>query len=77
MDLVLVDQPDAVPEKTKTLILSDEADEWVFKDIPENPVLSLGRGFSAPVVFDYGYSREELAFLAGHDSDAFNRAEAF
>ena len=39
--------------------------------------MSLGRGFSAPVVFDYGYSREELAFLAGHDSDAFNRAEAF
>lgn len=39
-------------------------------------MLSLGRGFSAPVIFDYPYSREELAFLACHDSDPFNRYEA-
>ena len=77
LDLVLADAPEAAPEKTKTLILRDEADEWVFVNVPENPVLSLGRGFSAPVIFDYPYTREELAFLAGHDSDPFNRAEAF
>ncbi len=77
MDLVLADAPEASPEKTKTLILRDEADEWVFTNIPENPVLSIGRGFSAPVIFDFPYSRGELAFLSCHDSDAFNRAEAF
>ena len=77
MDLVLSNTPQDKPEKTKTLILNDEADEWVFSNIAQNPVLSLGRNFSAPVIFDYNYSRDELAFLAGHDSDAFNRAEAF
>jgi aminopeptidase N len=39
-------------------------------------VPSLLRGFSAPVIVDYGYSDVELALLAGHDADAFNRWEA-
>ncbi|MDX1336278.1 MAG: aminopeptidase N C-terminal domain-containing protein, partial [Gammaproteobacteria bacterium] len=42
----------------------------------EKPLPSLLRGFSAPVRLEYDYSREELAFLMAHDSDAFNRWEA-
>ena len=77
MTLKLADDNEAaVPQTTRTLILEDESDEWVFKNVECNPVLSLGRGFSAPVIFDYPYSREELAFLACHDSDPFNRYEA-
>ena len=61
----------------RTLVLSSESDSWTFTGVTENPVISIGRGFSAPVIFDYAYTRDELAFLAMHDSDAFNRAEAF
>lgn len=62
---------------TRTLILSSECDSWTFTGVTENPVISIGRGFSAPVIFDYNYTRDELAFLAMHDSDGFNRAEAY
>jgi aminopeptidase N len=34
------------------------------------------RGFSAPVKLEYDRSLEELAFLASHDPDTFNRWEA-
>ncbi|HXF45376.1 MAG TPA: aminopeptidase N C-terminal domain-containing protein, partial [Burkholderiaceae bacterium] len=37
---------------------------------------SLARDFSSPVVVDYPYTDEQLAFLAAHDSDGFNRWEA-
>ncbi len=40
------------------------------------PVPSLLRGFSAPVKFQYPYTRADLAFLFAHDSDSFNRWEA-
>jgi aminopeptidase N len=40
------------------------------------PVPSLFRGFSAPVRLEYTYSDEELALLAGCDTDSFNRWEA-
>lgn len=47
-----------------------------FVDIDEEPVPSLLRGFSAPVVVEYAYSDAQLAFLLAHDSDPFNRWEA-
>ena len=37
---------------------------------------SLLRDFSAPVIVEYAYSDDELAFLSAQDSDAFNRWEA-
>ena len=66
----------ACQDTTRTLLLTEETMSWTFINIPEKPVISIGRGFSAPAVFDYPYSRDELAFLARNDSDAFNRAEA-
>ena len=43
----------------------------------EEPLLSLGRGFSAPAVFRTAASAaHERAILMGSDSDAFNRWEA-
>lgn len=68
---------DQNPVTTAKLVLESSEDEWTFESINENPVLSLGRGFSAPVIFDYPYSLQELEFLALHDSDGFNRADAF
>lgn len=68
---------DDEPVTTAKLVLESADDEWTFEGITENPVLSLGRDFSAPVIFDYAYTLQELQFLALHDSDGFNRADAF
>ena len=47
-----------------------------FTDVLEKPVLSINRGFSAPVVMKSNATAKELLFLMGHDSDSFNRWEA-
>ena len=58
------------------LHLRDASQSWTFRNIAENPVLSLLRGFSAPVHLSQKLSREEQLFLARHDSDAFGRWQA-
>lgn len=62
----------------ETLVLSVTRPEqtFVFLDVPEKPVPSLLRGFSAPVKLDYRYSNAELSLLMACDSDSFNRWEA-
>jgi len=40
------------------------------------PVLSLNRGFSAPIIVEAEHSAPELAFLSAHDDDPFARYEA-
>jgi len=48
----------------------------VFDGIGERAVLSVNRGFTAPVEIDYRQSSADLAFLALHESDAYNRWQA-
>ncbi|KAB0540032.1 aminopeptidase N [Pseudochrobactrum saccharolyticum] len=55
------------------LHLREASQSWTFHNIAEKPVLSLLRGFSAPVHLSQQLSREEQLFLARHDSDAFGR----
>jgi aminopeptidase N len=47
-----------------------------FYALPERPVISLLRGFSAPVNLDYDASEDELIAQTAHDSDSFNRWQA-
>jgi aminopeptidase N len=47
-----------------------------FEGMSEPALLSLNRGFSAPVIVEAPASRKDLAFLAGHDDDPFARWEA-
>ncbi|QLQ31274.1 MAG: aminopeptidase N [Candidatus Thiothrix singaporensis] len=61
---------------TQVLRLGAAEQSFRFEKVPEPPVLSLLRGFSAPVKLEYPYSEAELAFLMKHDSDAFNRWDA-
>ncbi|MEF9944017.1 MAG: DUF3458 domain-containing protein, partial [Burkholderiaceae bacterium] len=61
---------------TRVIELTQAQQRFVFVGIEHAPVPSLARGFSAPVVIDYRYTDRELAFLAAHDSDPFNRWEA-
>ncbi|MDC8753929.1 aminopeptidase N [Erythrobacter sp. sf7] len=41
-----------------------------------DPVVSINRGFTAPVVIERALDREDLVFLAAHDDDPFARSEA-
>ena len=62
---------------TKSLILLDEAeDEAVFESGPGEVVLSINRGFSAPVIVETERTAADLAFLSAHDDDPFARYEA-
>jgi len=49
---------------------------FTFEDLKAQPVVSVLRGFSAPVKLVMERSLEELAFLLSYDSDTFNRWEA-
>jgi aminopeptidase N len=59
------------------LVVLTEAEQSF--DLPlagADPVVSINRGFTAPVVIDRALAREDLVFLAAHDDDAFARSEA-
>ncbi len=58
------------------LSLKNAEERFVFENIPQAPVPSILRGFSAPVIVKYPYTDADLAHLMAHDSDAFNRWEA-
>jgi aminopeptidase N len=49
---------------------------FLFTDLPERPVPSLNRGFSAPVKLALPIDPDDLRFLAAHDLDPFNRWQA-
>lgn len=60
-----------------TLVLLTEARQSVtFPAIAAPPILSINRGFSAPVIMETRRAPDELAFLAAHDDDPFARYEA-
>ena len=58
------------------IVLSEETRSLTFHGLPERPVLSLLRGFSAPVRLDADNGAADLMTLAAHDSDSFNRWQA-
>jgi len=58
------------------LQLTESEQSFIFVDLVEQPVVSILRGFSAPVKLFMTRSLEELAFLLSYDSDTFNRWEA-
>jgi len=58
------------------MLLDSTQGEILFDGIAERPVLSINRGFSAPVVVETDRSAADLAFLSAHDDDPFARYEA-
>jgi aminopeptidase N len=58
------------------LELTEAEQSFTFTDLATQPVVSLLRGFSAPVKLIMERSLEELAFLLSYDTDDFNRWEA-
>lgn len=61
-------------EKVDNVLNVTEAEQtFVFENVSEQPVPSLLREFSAPVVLEYDYSDEELIFLMVHARNEFAR----
>ncbi len=72
------EEPDFETEdNTHQVLVVDQAEQsFVFEGVPEHPVPSLLRGFSAPVKLDYPYSRGQLRELMSRDDDGFVRWDA-
>jgi aminopeptidase N len=60
----------------RLLVLDDAKAFYTFVNVDVEPVPSLLRGFSAPVILADNLSDEDLLTLLAHDSDPFNRWEA-
>ncbi|MGQ0742561.1 MAG: aminopeptidase N [Alphaproteobacteria bacterium] len=58
------------------LELREAEQRLTFENVDEDPVLSIGRGFSAPVLIKTPADRKTRAFLLARDTDPFNRWEA-
>ncbi|KFG88584.1 Aminopeptidase N [Sphingobium herbicidovorans NBRC 16415] len=82
-------QPMAIPLRTalfdravgrhrgETLLMLTQAQQsFTFSGFADAPILSINRGFSAPVIVEADRSQTELAFLSAHDDDPFARYEA-
>ena len=74
----LVDQDgrDLPLARAAVLELTEPEQSFEFTGIPARPVLSINRGFSAPIKLVTDLSGDDLAYLAAHDSDPFNRWQA-
>ena len=59
-----------------TIELTEGEQRFDFDNLRAEPVPSLLRGFSAPVIVKHDYDDDDLAFLLAHDTDPFNRWEA-
>ncbi len=82
-------QPMAIPLRTalfdpqtgenrgdELLMLTEASQSFTFEGWAMAPILSINRGFSAPVIVETNRSQADLAFLSAHDDDPFARYEA-
>ena len=61
---------------TKVLSITQQQQDFTFINVKNEPVLSVLRGFSAPVSVNMPRSNTELAFLMANDQDSFSRWDA-
>ena len=73
---LLGESGNSAPHGTRTLVLTQASQTFTFTGIIAEPVPSILRGFTAPVVLVFDYTDAQLLHLLAHDSDAFNRWEA-
>ncbi|HSS07774.1 MAG TPA: DUF3458 domain-containing protein, partial [Rhodanobacteraceae bacterium] len=70
---VRLDGEDAATTAERVLPLNGDEATFRFIDVGEPPVISLLRGYSAPVRLDQSADDATLARLMRHDTDGFNR----
>ena len=60
---------------SKTLLLTQNEQDFVFENITEEATLSINRSFTAPITLKISYTDEERLRLVQYDTDLFNRYE--
>ncbi|RYX89839.1 MAG: aminopeptidase N [Comamonadaceae bacterium] len=60
----------------RTFVVTQASETLTFINVEDEPVPSILRGFSAPVILDYPYTDSQLLALLANDTDPFNRWEA-
>jgi aminopeptidase N len=74
--VALFDRTKSARAEERLVLLTGQSEAISFEGFSEPPVLSINRGFSAPVIVDTNRSQDDLAFLSAHDDDPFARYEA-
>ncbi|PKB14131.1 aminopeptidase N [Novosphingobium kunmingense] len=74
--LALFDRASGANRGEELVVLREPSMQVSFAGFAERPVLSINRGFSAPIALDAGQATADLVFLAAHDDDPFARYEA-
>ncbi len=74
--LALFDRASGKHSGEQLVVLDQGSQKLEFPGFAAPPVLSINRGFSAPVAIDADMSPEDLVFLAAYDDDPFARYEA-
>jgi len=74
--LALFDRESGRHDGEKLVVLDTAEASVRYPGFPSRPVLSINRGFSAPVAIEREVSADELVFLAARDDDPFARYEA-
>ena len=67
---------DQTTATSRLLVLTEDRQSFTFTHVGAEPVPSILRGFTAPVVLDFAYTDAQLLHILAHDSDPFNRWEA-
>ncbi|MBL7664821.1 MAG: aminopeptidase N [Bacteriovoracaceae bacterium] len=57
-------------------VLNQKKQKLILKNIKEDGVISLNRGFSAPIYLEFPYTEKELFFLMASDTDSYNQWDA-
>jgi aminopeptidase N len=74
--IALFDRASGTHRGEELLVLDRSDASFIFTGFAEPPVLSVNRGFTAPVAIDQSVPPEDLVFLAARDDDPFARYEA-
>ncbi|WAT17278.1 aminopeptidase N [Aurantiacibacter sp. MUD11] len=76
LKLALFDRKTGKHHGEQLVTVNKAQDSLSFSGFAEKPVLSINRGFSAPITVERDVGQDELVFLAAHDDDPFARYEA-
>ena len=76
LKIALFDRDSGAHAGEELIILDKASDTFRFPGFASKPVLSINRGFSAPISVQRDIAGDELVFLAASDDDPFARYEA-
>lgn len=76
LKVALFSETGEILKEENIIELKDTLTSVTFNHIAKKPILSVNRGFSAPVKINYEHSFDELIKLYAFDTDEYNRYEA-